>query len=73
MADQSANLSGMLSQIGTTVGSMGDAYKPVAQAFSRPRGDMNDPNHLQAMAQWASSNGDSAAASLYMQQARSLE
>ena len=73
MGDQSANLTGMLGQIAGTVGSMGDAYKPVAQAFSRPRGDMNDPKHLQAMAQWASSNGDSAAASMYMQQARQVQ
>ena len=73
MADQSANLSGMLSQIGQTVGSMGEAYKPVSQALSKPRGNMDDPNHLQALAQWASSNGDSAAASMYMQQARELK
>jgi len=27
--DQSANLGGMLTDIGKTMGSMGDAYKPV--------------------------------------------
>lgn len=73
MADQSANLSGMLSQIGKTVGSMGDAYKPVSQALSRPKGSMDDPDHLQRLAQWASSNGDTAQASLYMSQARELK
>ena len=60
----------MLGQIAETTGSMADAYKPVMQAASKPRGDMNDPAHLQRLAQWASSNGDSAAASMYMQQAR---
>ena len=68
--DQSANLTGMLSDIGETVGSMGDAYKPVLQAATKPRGDMSDPAHLQSLAQWATQNGDAAAASMYMSQAR---
>ena len=68
--DQSANLTGMLSDIGATVGSMGDAYKPVLQAATKPRGDMSDPAHLQSLAQWATQNGDAAAASMYMSQAR---
>jgi hypothetical protein len=72
-SDQSVNLGGMLSQIGDTVGSMADPYKNVMQAATKPRGDMNDPAHLQNLAQWASSNGDSAAASMYMQQARQLQ
>lgn len=71
-SDQSVNLTGMLGQIGNTVGGMGEAYKPVSQALSKPRGDMDDPDHLQRLAQWASSNGDSAGASMYMQQARQL-
>ena len=71
-SDQSINLTGMLGQIGNTVGSMGDAYKPVSQALSKPQGNMTDPEHLQRLAQWASSNGDSASASMYMQQARTL-
>lgn len=69
-SDQSVNLGGMLSQIAETTGSMGDAYKPVMQAATKPQGDMNDPAHLQRLAQWASSNGDAQAASMYMQQAR---
>ena len=73
MADQSANLTGMLGQIGNTIGSMGQAFNPITQAASRPRGDMNDPAHLQRLAQWASSNGDASQASLYMQQARQLQ
>jgi hypothetical protein len=60
----------MLTDIGKTMGSMGDAYKPVLQAATKPRGDMSDPAHLQNLAQWASSNGDTAAASMYMSQAR---
>lgn len=71
-SDQSVNLGGMLSDIGKTVGSMGDAYKPVIQGATKPRGDMNDPMHLQNLAQWASSNGDSAMASQYMQEARRI-
>jgi 3-methyladenine DNA glycosylase Tag len=62
----------MLSQIGDTVGSMADPYKNVMQAATKPRGDMNDPQHLMNLAQWASSNGDSAAAGAYMQQANRL-
>ena len=70
--DQSVNLSGMLGQIAETTGSMGDAYKPVMQAATKPRGDMNDPNHLRNLAQWASNNGDSAMATQYMQEARRI-
>ena len=68
--DQSANLSGMLTDIGKTMGSMGNAYKPVLQAATKPRGDMNDPAHLANLAQWATQHGDTAAASMYMSQAR---
>lgn len=68
--DQSVNLGGMLTNIADTMGSMGDAYKPVMQAATKPRGDMNDPAHLQNLAQWATQNGDAAAASMYMSQAR---
>ena len=68
--DQSANLSGMLSQIGGTVGGMGKAFDPITKAATKPRGDMDDPAHLQNLAQWATHNGDAAAASMYMSQAR---
>jgi hypothetical protein len=60
----------MLTDIGKTVGSMGDAYKPVLQAATKPKGDMNDPAHLANLAQWATQHGDTAAASMYMAQAR---
>ena len=53
--DQSVNLGGMLTNIADTVGSMGDAYKPVMQAATKPRGDMSDPAHLQNLwLEWAS-------------------
>ena len=68
--DQSVNLSGMLGQIAETTGSMGDAYKPVLKEGTKPRGDMNDPKHLERLAQWATTHGDSAAAAMYMSQAR---
>jgi hypothetical protein len=71
--DQSVNLSGMLGQIAKTTGEMGDAYKPVMQAATKPRGSMDDPAHLQRLAQWATTNGDSAAATMYMSQAREMK
>ena len=70
--DQSVNLSGMLGDIAKTTGGMGDAFKPVLQAATKPRGDMEDPAHLRNLAQWAASNGDSAMASQYMQEARRI-
>ena len=71
--DQSQNLGGMLSEIGKTVGSMGSSLNPLLQAATKPRGDMNDPAHLANLAQWASQNGDSAAASMYMTQSRDVK
>jgi hypothetical protein len=62
----------MLGQIAETAGSMGDAYKPVMQQATKPRGKMDDPAHLSNLAQWASRNGDTAAATMYMQQSRDL-
>jgi len=70
--DQSVNLSGMLGGIAQTTGGMADAFKPVLQGATKPRGDMSDPNHLRNLAQWATSNGDSAMAAQYMAEARQL-
>lgn len=70
--DQSVNLSGMLGDIAKTTGGMADAFKPVLQGATKPRGDMSDPNHLRNLAQWATSNGDSAMAAQYMAEARQL-
>jgi hypothetical protein len=70
--DQSRQLGGMLSQIGETVGQGAQAFAPVMNAAMKPRGDMNDPAHLQALAQWASSTGDQQGAAMYMQQAQQL-
>lgn len=72
MADQSANLTGMLGQIGATVGQMGKAYEPINKALTKPRGDMNDPAHLRNLAQWATQNGDPTAAASYMAEARRI-
>ena len=68
--DMSANLGGMLTQIGQSVGERAKAADPVIAAATKPKGDMNDPQHLQRLAQWASQNGDPQAASMYMNQAR---
>ena len=71
--DQSANLGGMLTDIGKTVGSMGDAYTPVLNEATRPRGDMDDPKHVQRMAEWSARTGDTASAQMYASQARELQ
>jgi len=71
--DQSVDLSGMLSQIAKTTGEMGKAYEPVMKAATRPRGSMQDPTHLNRLAEWASSNGDSASATRYTNQATKLQ
>ncbi len=70
--DQSVNLSGMLGDIAKTTGGMGDAFKPVLQAATKPRGDMSDPNHLRNLAQWASRNGDATMSANYMAEARQI-
>jgi len=71
--DQSVNLGGMLSGIAETTGTMGDAFKPVLQAATKPRGDMNDPNHLRNLAQWASNNGDAQQAAMYLSTAERID
>lgn len=68
-SDQSVNLGGMLGRIGKTVGSMADSYTPVLQQATKPKGDPEDPEYLERLAQWASSNGDAQAAAMYMRQA----
>jgi hypothetical protein len=60
----------MLGGIAQTTGGMADAFKPVLQGATKPRGDMADPNHLQRLAEWASSNGDAQQAAMYMSEAR---
>jgi len=70
--DQSANLGGMLSQIGETVGGMGKAFEPITIAATKPRGDMDDPDHVQRMAEWAARSGDTTSAQMYASQARDM-
>lgn len=71
--DQSVNLGGMLTDIGKTVGSMGDAYKPILNEATRPHGDMDDPKHVQRMAEWSARTGDAASAQMYASQAQTLQ
>ena len=68
-ADQSANLGGMLSQIGGTFAGMG---KEQGQMFSdmiananRPQANPNDPDSYRRLAEWARSNGKADEARMY--------
>ena len=73
--DQSANLGGMLSQIGQTLGSPVDASgltNNIKNVF-RPGVDMNDPESLQRYAQWAGGVGNAEEALQYGRQAASLQ
>ena len=57
---QAANLSGMLTSIGDTLGSMGDVGNQYVDTFRRlqaPKPDMNDSDSLLAYADWARRNG----------------
>ena len=72
--DQSVNLGGMLTDIGSTIGSMGapagEVFGDAIAQANRPQGDMSDPTHLSALAQWATRNGDPESARMYESQAR---
>ena len=75
--DQSVNLGGMLSDIGSTIGSMGapagEVFADAIATANRPIGDMDDPEHLTALAQWAQRNGDAESARMYTVQAREAQ
>ncbi len=72
--DQSANLGGMLSQIGTTLSDtgMGESFKDLMINTRAPAVDPNDPESVERAAQYASRTGNAQQAALYMQQARVL-
>lgn len=72
--DQSANLGGMLSQIGTTLSDtgMGESFKDLMINTRAPAVDPNDPESVERAAQYASRTGNAQQAALYMQQARTL-
>lgn len=72
---QAANLTGMLSQIGATIGSMGSAgdglLSPIKQSF-RPDLDPNDPESLRKAAAYQTGVGETEAGRLYAAQAQEL-
>ena len=64
--DQSANLGGMLTNIGNTIGSMGDAYKPVMEVMEKanaPKYDPNNPDSIKNYQQYLISKGEHGIAS----------
>jgi len=74
-SSQAANLSGMLSQIGGTIGGMGKAgdalVRPLENTF-RPDVDPNDPDSLRRLMQWQQGIGREDAARTTMMQAERL-
>ena len=70
--DASANLGGMLSQIGGTLGGMGQAgqglMRPITMAF-RPQVNMTDPESLNRQSQFFGSIGDTQQQELFANQA----
>jgi len=74
--DASANLGGMLSQIGGTLGSMGQAgqglMRPIMTSF-RPQLDPNSVESLQRQAAFQGRIGDTEQARMYTGQALALE
>lgn len=70
--DASANLGGMLSQIGGAIGGMGQGaqglMQPIKSVF-RPQVDMNDPASLQRQSQFFGSIGDTQQQELFANQA----
>jgi hypothetical protein len=64
--DASANLSGMLGQIGKAVGGMGDAYKPINEALMKkpaPDYDPQDPESIKRYQRYLISQGEHGVAS----------
>jgi hypothetical protein len=72
--DQSANLGGMLSQIGQTLGTPVDttAFTNNITNTFRPEVDPNDPTSLQNYARWAGRVGKTEESMLYNKQAATL-
>lgn len=70
--DVSANLGGMLSQIGGAIGGMGQAgqglMRPITMSF-RPQVDMTDPESLNRQSQFFGSIGDTQQQELFANQA----
>ncbi|MDA9580954.1 hypothetical protein N9S00_07065, partial [Luminiphilus sp.] len=75
--DQSKNLGGLLQGITNTITNhgtkMGGMFTDNVRQSFKPNIDMNDPESLKAAAQWATKNGDNAAATKYAAAASALE
>lgn len=74
-SDQSVNLSGMLSGIGNTLGSMGAVGGIYADSFAqalKPQIDPKDPESYMAAAKWASNNNRPDEAASYRKEASAL-
>lgn len=75
-SDQSVNLGGMLSQMGTALGSMGKAGDGLTRSIEgsfMPNVDPNDPESLRRMMQWQNSLGRTDEAAVTMGSIRDME
>ena len=75
-SSQAANLTGLLSGIGNTIGSMGgpgNAMIDNVRTLNAPNIDPNDPASMRAYAEWAMRNGDRQTAQQYQLAAGKLE
>lgn len=75
-SSQAANLTGLLSGIGNTIGSMGgpgNAMIDNVRTLNAPSIDPNDPASMRAYADWAMRNGDRQTAQQYQLAAGKLE
>jgi hypothetical protein len=75
-SSQAGNLTGLLSSIGDTIGSMGgpgNALIDNVRTLNAPQLDQNDPASMRAYADWAMRNGDRQTAQQYQLAAGKME
>jgi len=75
-SSQASNLTGLLSSIGDTIGSMGgpgNALIDNVRTLNAPKPDQNDPASMRAYADWAMRNGDQQTAQQYQIAAGKME
>lgn len=75
-SSQARNLTGLLSGIGNTIGSMGgpgNALIDNVRTLNAPKLDQNDPASMRAYADWAMRNGDQQTAQQYQLAAGKME
>lgn len=75
-SSQAGNLTGLLSGIGSTIGSMGgpgNALIDNVRTLNAPKLDPNDPASMRAYADWAMRNGDQQTAQQYQLAAGKME